>query len=138
VSCRPGQDARSVTLRVFRSEGAVDETVLVYFGTRGPFRFILDTGASFTLIDRNVVNQLHLPVVGAPRTLSGIFGSGPARVVHVDTWRADDAELPSLDVYTARGPLFNSFISGLLGSDALSTFQSVIIDFQSGQLILCG
>ena len=138
MSCRPNETAQTVSLRVFRSGGAVDETVLVYFGSRGPYRFILDTGASFTLIDRSVVDQLHLPIVGAPRTLSGIFGSGPARVVHVTTWRAEDVSLPAADVYTAKGQFFNPFISGLLGSDVLSKFQSIIIDFEGGRLIFCG
>jgi len=125
-------------MSVIRSSGAVDETVLVSFGSSGPYRFILDTGASFTLVDRTVVNKLHLPVVGPKRTLTGIFGSGPARVVHVEDWKVDDVSLPTSDIYTASGPVFDPFISGLLGSDVLSTFQSVILDFQTGHLVLCG
>ena len=94
----------------------VDETVLVSFGSSGSFRFILDTGASFTLVDRTVVNKLHLPVIGPKRTLTGIFGSGPARVVRVEDWKVDDVPLPTSEIYTASGPVFDPFISGLLGS----------------------
>lgn len=138
VGCRPGQEAKTVSLSVIRSGGAVDETVLVSFGSSGPYRFILDTGASSTLVDRSVVNKLHLRVIGPPRTITGIFGSGPARVVHVDDWKVDDISLPASDIYTASGPVFDPFISGLLGSDVLSSFSSVIIDFQTGHLVLCG
>jgi predicted aspartyl protease len=137
VGCRPGQMAKTVSMSVIRSSGAVDETVLVTFGSNGPYRFILDTGASFTLVDRTVVNKLHLPVVGPKRTVTGIFGSGPARIVHVEDWKVDDVTLPTSNIYTASGPVFDPFISGLLGSDVLSTFQSVILDFQTGHLVLC-
>ena len=138
VGCRPGQEAKTVSMSVIRSSGAVDETVLVTFGSNGPYRFILDTGASFTLVDRTIVNKLHLPLIGPKRTVTGIFGSGPARVVHVKDWKVDDVTLPASNIYTASGPVFDPFISGLLGSDVLSTFQSVILDFQTGHLVLCG
>jgi hypothetical protein len=138
--CKPGDRNQPVALNVVRgADGAIVALVPVYIDTRGPFTFTLDTGASRSLVDRSVVTQLHLKILGpAPGELAGLFGSSKAQIVRVDRWRAGQVDLPAGDLLTAPLGNFGQSGAGLLGSDVLSRFHSVTIDYENELLVLCG
>ena len=104
----------------------------------GPFRFIVDTGASTTLVVPGVSAQLHLrPVLQVP-----VSGFGCTRTVPV-------ARLSSLSVEGLNlapqavlvGAIRDPFVpgaAGVLGSDILGRFGAVRIDFAADQLTLAG
>jgi len=138
--CKPGERNQPVALNVVRGgDGSIIALVPVYIDARGPFSFTLDTGASRSLVDRSVVRQLHLKILGpAPGELAGLFGSSKAQIVRVDRWRAGDVDLPAGDLLTAPLGNFGQSDAGLLGSDVLSRFHSVTIDYGNELLVLCG
>ncbi len=115
--------------------------VPVFIDGRGPLPFALDTGASRSLISANLAAQLHLPARGSAGMLQGVTGAASAENYSVASWRAGNVTLPpaliaaigSPTTATAtrlRGPV------GLLGSDVLSRYGKIAIDYDKGLLVL--
>jgi hypothetical protein len=118
------------------SNGQTAALVSVHVGASGPFSFILDTGASRSVISTQIANELGLPVsgtIGPVRGVGGVVARAP--VTEVTQWRMGNVALPPtelviLDLGGGRGP------DGLLGSDVLSHFGTVNVDFSRGVLVL--
>jgi hypothetical protein len=130
--------------------------VPVYIDGHGPYPFALDTGASSSLIPASLAHKLKLPEVGSPETVSGITGSSQAVRVRIDNWRAGSVPLPptlisamedssesttaeegqgskgppNAPVHRVAGPM------GLLGSDVMSRYGKIAVDYDKGLLIL--
>lgn len=131
--------AAEVPLQVVQTpDGQVLAFVPVTIQGEGPFSFALDTGASQTLIDRQVVDQLDLPVVGQPQQVIGITGTTDARTVRVEEWSIGEVPLPPsvLADVNLPGAGRASQLQGLLGSDVLSSFGTITIDYEGQRLIL--
>jgi aspartyl protease len=120
--------------------------VPVYIDGRGPFRFALDTGASRSLISAALAARLHLPSRGSAGMLQGVTGAASAENFAVSRWRAGNVSLPPSTIAaigspagaappaggtgTLEGPV------GLLGSDVLSRYGKIAIDYDKGLLVL--
>lgn len=135
----PGEQA--VPLRVVSGPlgiGGVVVLMQVSINGRGPYTFALDTGASQSLIDSQLAGQLGLPVVGRAPFIVGITGGAEANLVQVNQWQAGSVNLPSTRLVSLALPQANRSLGfqGLLGSDILSRFGSVTVDFANEQLIL--
>lgn len=115
--------------------------VPVFFGDAGPFQFVLDTGASRTVIEPGLVDELGLSR-GSDAAGTGIGGGEfNASTVEVEAWRIGEVELQARTIVTAdlpsvpaQGPQFR----GLLGSDVLAGFGVVEIDYDEQILTLRG
>jgi predicted aspartyl protease len=120
--------------------GGVVAVVGVAIGGRGPFRFALDTGASSSLLDAAVATRLGLrPLPGNPERVHGVAGVIDARRIRIASWHVGSVPLPSTVILTADvsfGP--GVAAAGLLGSDVLSAFRAVTIDYRNGTLTLRG
>lgn len=111
--------------------------VPVYFGNRGPYSFALDTGASHSIIDEKVVEDVGLAFTGETRALAGVGGTSETKQVHVGAWRIGDVVLSPRSVAStlmAAGDL--DTLRGLLGSDILHDFERVTIDYDQEVLLL--
>jgi Aspartyl protease len=117
--------------------------VPVYIDGRGPFRFALDTGASRSLIAAFLARRLHLPSRGAAGMLQGVAGAASAENFGVSSWRAGTVTLPPSTIAaigsanaptSATGTLHGPM--GLLGSDVLSRYGKIAIDYDKGLLVL--
>jgi predicted aspartyl protease len=134
----PGQQA--VQLIVVR--GAAGNTlafVPVYINKQGPFKFTLDTGASESTIDWELAQRLALPADGDPVTVTGVGSVSEAIPVRVEKWRlGKDVELPSQHLVMLHLAVADrkSGIQGLLGSDVLSQFGAVLVDYNGQVLVL--
>jgi Aspartyl protease len=115
--------------------------VPVFIDGQGPLPFALDTGASRSLISPGLAERLHLPARGSAGMLQGVTGTASAENFAVASWRAGTITLPpSLiaaigsstagAVTRAHGPV------GLLGSDVLSRYGKIAIDYDKGLLVL--
>jgi hypothetical protein len=131
-----------VGLEVFSDPtGSTILMVPVFFGDAGPFQFILDTGASRTVMEPGLVEELGLSR-GSDAPGTGIGGGEfNASTVEVETWRIGEVELQPRTIVTtnlpsvpAQGPQFR----GLLGSDVLAGFGVVEIDYDGQVLTLRG
>jgi predicted aspartyl protease len=139
-----------IPVEVVRGHGG---TVLVYVDVyvngQGPFPFVLDTGASRSVIDPAIADELGLPESSETGVITGVTGQTTARMVEVEDWSVGDVAIPpstlvSLEMPQIAGPsilgglLGNDMerIKGLLGSDALSEFGVIQIDYERSVLIL--
>jgi hypothetical protein len=112
----------------------------VCIGTQGPFPFILDTGAGQSTIDAGLAHRLHLASAGPPSEFAGVGCTGTARPVSVGDWSLDGVPLSAQQLTAATLPQMGGKGEpvGLLGSDVLSRFGAIRIDFGSGVLVLPG
>ncbi len=121
--------------------------VPVYINGRGPLPFAVDTGASRSLISAQLARSLHLKVTGSLSMLQGVGGPARAEDVQVRDWRAGGVALPPS---TIAAMLASSAVPqsppapgghvvgpvGLLGSDVLSRYGKIAIDYDRGLLVL--
>ncbi|HYW25709.1 MAG TPA: retropepsin-like aspartic protease [Terriglobales bacterium] len=111
--------------------------VPVYISSQGPYDFALDTGAARSIVDSRVASRLRLPTSGTEQTITGVSGTSEAARVRVTSWRVDTVALPDATILSLRLPSGGSpELSGLLGSDMLSRFRTVTIDYQTGAVTL--
>lgn len=103
---------------------------------QGPYDFALDTGAGITLIDTQLADTLHLPVTGNSAQVAGVGGTQDVTPVHVDAWNAGTITLPAANIGRTGLTSFKqgSGVRGLLGSDILSSFGKITINYDTGQL----
>jgi predicted aspartyl protease len=133
-----GDRQRSVRLRVLSGAGGVFAFLRVYIGGKGPFAFTVDTGASHSFVDRDVVRRLGLKTIGDPVEVTGITCRGEAGRLRMARWRAGTVRLPAGEIQTIDmpDPGGGIEIDGLLGSDVLSTFGAITVDYEGERLFL--
>jgi hypothetical protein len=112
--------------------------VPVFFGDSGPFQFVLDSGASRTVLDPALADELGFDR-GPSAEGQGIESAFDAATIEVESWRVGDVELQPRTLIAAelpdvpyQGPQFR----GLLGSDVLAGFGVVEIDYEQQVLTL--
>jgi hypothetical protein len=130
-------NGKSVTTPATIRHGPDGSTLVIVDLTingKGPYPFALDTGASITLLDVSLARSLDLPAAGAPEVITGVGGSQRITPVSVKRWSLGAAALPARTIASASlSEIHRSAgIEGLLGSDVLSTFSAVTIDYASG------
>jgi predicted aspartyl protease len=100
----------------------------VWIGDKGPFRFLFDTGATTTVIDRSLARSLGLQVTG---TLAAVSTTGAVSVEEsiVGEMRAGKIILHHSPVLIAALPRFPSHgdLDGILGMSFFAD-HSVLID----------
>jgi hypothetical protein len=129
-----------VPLTVSVVAGQVAEMVDVCIGSHGPYPFILDSGAGQTTIDAGLAQRLHLASAGAAEQFAGVGCTGTASPVTVGAWSLDGVALSGQELTAATLPQMGGKgeAVGLLGSDVLSRFGALRIDFAAGALVLPG
>jgi hypothetical protein len=109
----------------------------VYINDQGPFNFAVDTGASRSVIGRELAGRLNLPDAPAFGQAVGVTGPANARVVRVEQWRVGGIGIPTREAVALDLPDTGSAnIEGLLGSDVLSAFDVITIDYERERLVL--
>jgi predicted aspartyl protease len=122
-----GNQASEVDLVAIGMDRSARMTVPVRVLEKGPFNFLIDTGAQNTVLSRGLANELLL-VPSARARLIGIAGSQD-----VDTVNIDQIDLGRRSYYNLLAPLLergNIGADGILGLDSLQG-QRVLIDFRA-------
>jgi predicted aspartyl protease len=132
--------ATTVPLTVSTVAGQVAESVNVCIGAQGPFPFVLDTGAGQSTIDAHLARRLHLPNAGGATIFAGVNCTGTAQPVSVSSWNVEGLALAPQQLTAATLPEMGGKGEpmGLLGSDVLSRFGAIRVDFSGGALVLPG
>jgi predicted aspartyl protease len=133
---KPGEV--SVPLKVITSGGETMVLVPVRVNGRGPYDFVLDTGASSSTVSQSLSRRLRLPRTGETAQVRGVAGAAVVPVVAVRRWtlggqRLHGRDLPELDLGEDFGA---GQVNGLLGSDELRRFGVVRLDYKNRRLIL--
>jgi hypothetical protein len=127
-----------VPIDVVKHGSQVIALVPVTIDGHGPYTFALDTGASQSLVDSGVARQLRVRRTGASHPVAGITNVTNAATIRVEHWRVGKVRLPATTVVEANLPFGSADggVQGLLGSDMLSAFDVVTIDYGHGVLRL--
>jgi predicted aspartyl protease len=100
------------------------------------YPFLIDTGSSKSLVDVALARQLHLKTVGKPIKVTGVGCTSAARKVRLSNWSIGGQPLPSIVATSTVVAGANGQAFGLLGSDVLSRFGAIGIDYANGVLTL--
>lgn len=132
--------AVSVPLAVSRSKGQVIALVSVCINGRGPFPMVVDSGATSSELDSQVVRTLGLASAGKATKASGVSCTTTSRPVKITNWSIGSIALQGQTVGSNAIPKFGLHKApvGLLGSDVLSRFGAIRIDYQQQKLVLPG
>jgi Aspartyl protease len=103
----------------------------------GPFPFLVDTGAATSLVDQSLAARLHLTLVDGPRTVTSFTCKRQISFTALARWSVGNTTLPpqTVEVGTVRSPALPN-LDGVLGSDTLSSFGAVKIDYDQQTLTL--
>ncbi len=103
----------------------------------GPFPFLVDTGGSTSLVDSSLARRLHLALVDGPRIVSSFTCKRQISFASVSRWSVGNTTLlpQTVDVGTVQSPVLPN-LDGVLGSDTLSSFGAVRIDYRQQTLTL--
>jgi predicted aspartyl protease len=107
--------------------------VPVKINGRGPYNFVLDTGATFTCIDIKLVEELRLPDWKGQSGVSVITpGAGNARLVNLDSLEVGHAKATKLQACTIDLQQMQEMgldAKGLVGLNFLKSYR-MSIDFE--------
>lgn len=106
----------------------------VFINGRGPFRLVLDTGASHSAVTAMVALALGLPTDQSPPViLRGVTGSATVPTIHVDTLSVGDVAVdsPLLPIV----PDAMGGAQGVLGSEGLAN-KRIFIDFRHDKITI--
>jgi Aspartyl protease len=135
-----GGGAARVPITVSTVSGQVAEMVNVCIDGKGPYPFVIDSGAGESIIDAGLAATLGLSHAGSASEFAGVGCTGKAQPVSVATWSAAGVALSPQTLTAATLPDFGvpGQPVGLLGSDVLSRFGAVRIDFAAQTLTFGG
>jgi predicted aspartyl protease len=127
-----------VDIKVLKQGKQVLALVPVTINGKGPWAFAIDTGASQSLVDSEVAKELAVPTTGSKQRIAGIASVTKVAAIRVKHWRVGKVKLPPTTVVEANLPFGNARggVQGLLGSDMLSQFDVVTIDYDQSRLLL--
>lgn len=135
-SCAPQPGPPSVVpIRVVSKGAAIVANVCI--GQKGPFPFLVDTGAATSLLDSSLAARLRLALVDGPRDVRSFTCKRQISFAAVSRWSVGDTTLlpQTVEVGTVRSPALPD-LDGVLGSDTLSSFGAVRIDYRQQTLTL--
>jgi predicted aspartyl protease len=114
--------------------GGAALVVPVNVNEAGPFPFVLDTGATLTCVDEELVKELNLPnATGTIAIGGGIRGLGPMRLITIESLAMGDATATGLlgcAVDLSAMQKAGLDVRGLLGLNFLKAYR-VTLDFNT-------
>jgi predicted aspartyl protease len=102
--------------------------VPTYVNGKGPYDFILDTGADETGVYTWFATSLHLPK-GAAKNLSGATGDEQTTTTRLSTLAVDGHAIEHVDVDILPPRIDGSTLAGVAGVDLMAN-RLTVIDFQ--------
>lgn len=107
----------------------------VMINGRGPFRFIVDTGANRTVLSPHLARTLGIDAASAPQQLvHGVTGAEPAPIVRIDEVRFGRLARAGVDVPVLSNRI-HANADGMLGADHMRGGR-LMIDFKRDRIEL--
>jgi hypothetical protein len=106
----------------------------------GPFPFAVDSGSDLSIVDTHLSQRFHLHQVGAPEQAAGIGCSATVVPQQISSWSMGSLTLRSQAVLGTSLPNLDASqpLDGVIGSDVLSRFGAVRIDYRTQTMSLGG
>jgi predicted aspartyl protease len=101
---------------------------------QGPFRFIVDTGASRSTVTPELVQKLGLHASADTVRLNGITGTAQVPAVKILSLQAGDLRIENIDVPVVWAPLMAG-ADGFLGAAGL-TAERLLVDFAHNRVVI--
>ena len=103
---------------------------------QGPYRFLIDTGATQTVITEKLATKLGLKKIST-NIMHGVGGEGKvdSPVFRVDSVKVGDVTLKNLPLGTLSNPVLEQFLDGIIGTPMLADFV-ITIDYPGDKLLL--
>jgi len=123
-----GVDRTTTTQDIaFKIDRNARMTVPVRLGGRGPYRFLVDTGADRTAVSTAIAAELGF-TAGPMATLHSITGASPVRTANIPSLEISPSRTRSVEAPVLEAA--NMGADGILGVDSLRS-QRVMFDFRS-------
>src|SRR5262249_28820323 len=104
--------------------------VPVMINGQGPYRFLLDTGATTTVLSRAIADKLKIPQKGRG-TLATARGNVDVTIRALTALKVGTAQLDNIEIAVGNFDLMRTLgVDGILGSDYLRRFV-LFIDYDS-------
>ena len=139
--------ARSVThatglelqLNIVKAPNGKLPVASVCIDGKGPYPFAISTGAGSSVVTPALVRSLHLKK-GARTSVRGVTCTATAATATVANWSVSGLQLAPQTLLVAPVPKEGvaRTAKGIIGSDVLSRFGTVRIDYRTGQLGVLG
>ncbi|HEX3618528.1 MAG TPA: retropepsin-like aspartic protease [Solirubrobacteraceae bacterium] len=103
--------------------------------------FALDTGAAFSVVDPQIAAQSKLRTIGRSGRIGGATGCQvPETPVALNAWELGSIKLPTALVLKINSTqsLGRLHVDGILGSDVLSAFKNVTLNYLQHRVQLSG
>jgi predicted aspartyl protease len=99
-------------------------TPQVYVNSRGPYRFLVDTGASVTSLSEGLAQQLSLKTqLDQNLRVAGLGGQTLARRSQIERLSLQTLQISKLNVLVVNSPVFQTLgIDGIIGQDILNRY----------------
>lgn len=135
----PGSPSVLKVRIVHLGKGAVALASVCIEGT-GPFPFLIDSGSARSVIDTQLSQRFHMRRVGAPEQAAGIGCSATVVPRQVSSWAVGGDILKPQSLLSTSLPKLDASqpLAGVIGSDVLSRFGSVRIDYRTQTMSLGG
>ena len=106
-----------------------------FVNERGPYRFLLDTGASHSALSIDVADQLNIPTRGTGSLITA-GGSVPVTIRTIEVFRMGEIRIMQAQIAVADFDLLRTLqVDGIVGSDYLKRFR-IAIDYTRQVLII--
>ncbi len=103
---------------------------------QGPYRFLIDTGATQTVVSEKLAAKLGLKKI-ATNVMHGVGGEGKvdSPVFRADSLKLGDVTIRNLPLGTLNNPALDQILDGIIGTPTLSDFV-ITIDYPRSRIEL--
>jgi hypothetical protein len=138
-SARQVSGSRIPDLKIATSGAGRLPTVAVCIDGKGPYPFLVSTGAGSSVVTPALARSLHLRK-GAKAAIRGVTCVTSSPSAKVSKWSMSGLRLAPQTLLVAKvpGTQLSPAPRGIIGSDVLSRFGAVRIDYRAGHMLLAG
>ena len=135
-----GGGGTAIPITVSTRQGQVAAMANVCIDGKGPFPFLIDTGANGSLVTTSLAKRVGLAAIGAPIPIGGAGCAAEAHISRVAKWSVAGLALQPQVVTVLDVPLFGQKgePDGVVGSDVWSRFGAMRLDFARGTITVPG
>ncbi len=110
--------------------------VEVQVNGQGPYRFLVDSGATATVLSNALLDELKIPTLSnAVTSCVGGTGKTTTRLAKVDRLKVDELEVSNLPVSSFDNTIFAELIDGVLSTADLADFL-ITLDYPDQKILL--